>query len=110
MNTNDTRAMLLIDLGLHRGILPGPLGLPEVSTAAPMIYGYLDLQKSPKERTLYCLYSLFWDIGPLFWALLEVQVLGSLRALRQLVADHGAESAEGNASSLQQTLLFSALV
>ena len=24
--------------------------------------------------SLYCLYSLFWDIGPLFWAVLEVQV------------------------------------
>ena len=22
----------------------------------------------------YCLHSLFWDIGPLSWALLEVQV------------------------------------
>ena len=30
--------------------------------------------KWPKSWTLYCLYSLFWDIGPLFWALLEVQV------------------------------------
>ena len=29
---------------------------------------------------LYCLYSLFWDVGPLFWALLEVQV-ASLRVL-----------------------------
>ena len=25
--------------------------------------------KSPKQWTLYCLYSLFWDIGPSFWAL-----------------------------------------
>ena len=30
--------------------------------------------KWPKYWTLYCLYCLFWDIGPLFWALLEVQV------------------------------------
>ena len=29
--------------------------------------------KCPKEWTLDCLYSLFWDLGPLFWALLEVQ-------------------------------------
>ena len=29
---------------------------------------------TPKSWALYCLYSLFWDIGPLFWALLEVQV------------------------------------
>ena len=35
---------------------------------------YLDLQKCPKYWTLYCLCSLFLDIGPLFWALLEVQV------------------------------------
>ena len=34
--------------------------------------------KWPKEWTLYCLYSLFWDIGPLFRALLEVQVGGRL--------------------------------
>ena len=29
--------------------------------------------KWPKSWTLYCLYSLLRDIGPLFWALLEVQ-------------------------------------
>ena len=37
---------------------------------------YLDLQIGQNNGTLYCLYPLLWDIGLLFWALLEVQVLG----------------------------------
>ena len=32
-----------------------------------------------KIWTLYCLYPLFWDIGPLFWALLEVQVYSLIK-------------------------------
>ena len=28
--------------------------------------------KGPKEWALYCLQSLFWDVGPVFWAPLEV--------------------------------------
>ena len=31
-------------------------------------------KKCPKQWTLYCLYCLLWDIGPLFWALSEVRV------------------------------------
>ena len=37
--------------------------------------------KWPKSRTLYCLYSLFWDIGPFFWALLEVECSSCLSLL-----------------------------
>ena len=40
--------------------------------------------KWPKSWTLYCLYSLFLDIGLLFWALLEVQVRVQLERLRQI--------------------------
>ena len=55
---------------------------------------YLDLQNGQKSWTLYCLHSLFWDIGPLFWALLEVQVnrrtldwevLGAFQELRRIL-------------------------
>ena len=42
----------------------------------PLIYVYIYIPgppKWPKQWTLYCLYSLLWDVGPLFWALMEVQ-------------------------------------
>ena len=52
-----------------------PATLAEVCLLAPQHkQPYLDLQKCQNLLTLYCLYSLFWDIGPVFWALLEVQV------------------------------------
>ena len=77
--------LLSVNSGLLWGIVAyyfGPLGVPGRgawgcyirNTGIHRSVELSEPPKWPKQWAQYCLYSLFWGIGPLFGALLEVQV------------------------------------